>query len=165
MFPFQMPSVRGVAVRWRTQHMHYGVVLGWRRLGGKLRRAEASYWNGLSTLRDWFNGILLQIETNMPETVAYIAWRIWANRNAARVGNPSLPLSQICNDALERLNEFQAATTPSPLIATASHPSHWLPPPLLQLKANYDGAIFNNLDCAGLGIVIRNSEGWWLQLY
>ena len=95
----------------------------------------------------------------MPETVAYIAWRIWANRNAARVGNPSLPLSQICKDALERLNEFRAATTPLPLIATASHPSHWLPPPLLQLKANYDGAIFNNLDCASLGIVIRNSEG------
>ena len=40
-----------------------------------------------------------------------------------------------------------------------SHPTHWLPPPPLQLKANCDGAIFNGLDCAGLGIVIWNSEG------
>ena len=75
------------------------------------------------------------------------------------MGSPSLPLSQICKDALERLNEFQAATTPSSLIATASHPTRWLPPSPLQLKANCDGAIFNDLDCAGLGIVIRNSEG------
>ena len=75
------------------------------------------------------------------------------------MGSPSLPLFQIYKDALERLNEFQATTTPSPLITTASHPSHCLPPSQLQLKANCDGAIFNELNCAGLGIVIRNSKG------
>ena len=108
---------------------------------------------------DWFQGILLLKETNLPETVAYIAWRIWANRNASRVGTPSLPLSQICKDALERLNEFQATTFPPLPTAAVNHPTHWLPPPPFQLKANCDGAIFNGLDCVGLGIVIRNSEG------
>ena len=110
-------------------------------------------------LQGWFHGILLLKETNLPEIVAYITWRIWANRNASRVGSPSLPLSQICKDALEQLNEFQAAIILSLLIAIVSHLTHWLPPPLLQLKANCDGAIFNGLDCAGLGIVIRNSKG------
>ena len=75
------------------------------------------------------------------------------------MGSSSLPLSQICKDALERLNEFQAASTSSPIITIGSHPSHWLPLSPLQLKANCDGVIFNKLNCAGLGIVIRNSEG------
>jgi len=75
------------------------------------------------------------------------------------VGSPSLLLSQICKDARERLNEFQAATIPLPLSATASHPTRWLPPSPLHLKANCDAAIFNDLDCPSLGSVTWNSEG------
>lgn len=33
-----------------------------------------------------------------------------------------------------------------------------LSPPPLQLKPNCDGAIFHGLNCAGLGVVIRNTE-------
>ena len=112
-----------------------------------------------ANFRDWFHCILLLKESNLPETMAYIAWCIWFNRNAARVSSPSLPLSQIHRDALERFNEFETATLPPLHITVESHPTHWLPPPLLQLKSNCDGAIFHGLNCAGLGIVIQNSEG------
>ncbi|XP_050259001.1 uncharacterized protein LOC126704001 [Quercus robur] len=77
----------------------------------------------------------------------------------ARVGSPSLPLSQIHRDALERLNKFQTTTLPPLHTTVESHPTNWLPPPPLLLKSNCDGAIFHGLNCAGLGIVIRNSEG------
>ena len=112
-----------------------------------------------ANFRDWFHCILLLKESNLPETMAYIAWCIWFNRNAARVGSPSLPLSQIHRDALERFNEFETATLPPLHTTVESHPTHWLPPPPLQLKSNCDGAIFHGLNCAGLGIVIQNSEG------
>ena len=48
-----------------------------------------------ANFRDLFHGILLLKVSNLSETVAYIAWSIWFNRNAARVGRPSLPLLQI----------------------------------------------------------------------
>lgn len=107
-----------------------------------------------ANFKDWFHGILLLKESNLPKTVAYIAWIIWYNRNAARMGSPSLPLSQIHKEALERLKEFQTTTLPLLHTTVESHPTHSLPPPPLLLKSNCDGAIFHGLNCAGVGIVI-----------
>ena len=112
-----------------------------------------------ANFRDFFYGILLLKVSNLPETVAYIAWSIWFNQNAARVGRPSLPLLQIHWDALERLGEFQVATLPPLHTPAEFHPTHWLSPPLLKLKSNCDGAIFHGFNYPGLGVVIRNTEG------
>ena len=75
------------------------------------------------------------------------------------MGSPSLPISKIHRDAVERLQEFQMAQDtplPSPLVA---HPTHWLPPSLHQYKANCDGAVFRDINSIGLGVVIRDTAG------
>ena len=36
---------------------------------------------------------------------------------------------------------------------------HWFPPPNSWCKANFDGAIFQELGAAGIGVVIRDHEG------
>lgn len=59
-----------------------------------------------------------------------------------------LPTTLIHRDALERLQEFQAAIDPPLHIPAES-----------QFKANCDGALFHGINCAGLGVVIRNHEG------
>ena len=60
---------------------------------------------------------------------------------------------------MERLQEYQMANdTPLPL-HEATHLAHWLPPLPAQYKANCDGAIFPNINCARLGVVIRDSKG------
>ena len=56
--------------------------------------------------RDLFEGVMLRNSHNIAETVAFIAWSIWFNRNASRVGILTLPITQIHRDALERLQEF-----------------------------------------------------------
>ena len=91
---------------------------------------------------------------NIAEIVAFIAWSIWFNRNALRVGSHTLPITQIHRDALERLQEFQAAIDPPLHIPTVIHPAHWLPPLPQQFKANCDGALFHDINRAGLGVVI-----------
>ena len=37
--------------------------------------------------------------------------------------------------------------------------THWKPPDFGQFKVNYDGAIFREQGRAGIGLVIRNSDG------
>ena len=38
-------------------------------------------------------------------------------------------------------------------------PTQWQPPEFLQYKINFDGALFKAENYAGIGVVIRNSEG------
>ena len=56
-----------------------------------------------ANFRDLFHGIMLLKSYNLAETVAFIAWSIWFKCNAMRVGSPSLPVTQIHRDTLERL--------------------------------------------------------------
>ena len=53
---------------------------------------------------------------------------------------------------MERLQEHQP-------LPEATHPTHWLPPSLAQYEANCDGAIFPDVNCARLGVVIKYFEG------
>ena len=42
---------------------------------------------------------------------------------------------------------------------TVHHPTHWLPPLPSVYKVNFDGATFPDIATAGLGVVVRDSEG------
>ena len=67
----------------------------------------------------------------LAETFAVIAWSIWYNRNARRMGKTCLPTQKIYADAVERLSEFKKAHSP-PLIRPQPpqhHPPHRIPPP------------------------------------
>ena len=81
------------------------------------------------------------------------------------MGKPSLLITQIHHDAIEQLTEFQNVSRPPLLlpISAESHLPHWLPPLSLQFKSNYDRTIFDDTNCAGLGVVIRNSKGLVMQ--
>ena len=112
-----------------------------------------------ASFRDLFQGILLHKSPKFAELFAFIAWSIWFNRNAQRVGSSTIPISKIHRDAVERLQEFQMLQDiplPSPKVV---HPAHWLLPLLHQYKANCDGAVFRDINSAGLGVVIRDSAG------
>ena len=70
-----------------------------------------------------------------------------------------MTLGRIYSDAVDRLHEIQMAQDYSVQQQVVAHPTHWLPPPPNQYKANSDGAIFKDSGTAGLGVVVRDSEG------
>ena len=96
----------------------------------------------LVCFRDLCQGIFALKSPHLAETFAYIAWGIWHNRNAQRVGAVTVPLGKIYTDVVERLQEFHVAQYIPLQQRMVDHPAHWLPPPPTQYKANNDGAIF-----------------------
>ncbi|XP_065630291.1 uncharacterized protein LOC136067860 [Quercus suber] len=61
--------------------------------------------------------------------------------------------------AKDALLEFQHANTAPQKPLPARSISKWLPPPPDWVKANFDGATFQESGVAGLGIIIRNDCG------
>ncbi|XP_065638360.1 uncharacterized protein LOC136071235 [Quercus suber] len=55
--------------------------------------------------------------------------------------------------------EFQQVQDRPLIPQLPSAPIHWSPPPISWCKANFVGAIFQELGSVGLGVVIRDHEG------
>ncbi|KAK9988503.1 hypothetical protein SO802_028742 [Lithocarpus litseifolius] len=107
---------------------------------------------------------LVQLIREKPHTFplfSITAWSLWHHRNKSRLQVPSLPLVQIGVFAQDYLRSFKTRVSQASHSTGSGHPSqkHWLPPPPECFKANFDGAMFNESDEAGLGVVIRNSRG------
>lgn len=123
---------------------------------------EPSLRNQLATrfvdLRDLWTGIINANDPNLAERFAYLAWSIWNKRNQERLQSTSMPFSRLYQDMCERLREFKFAQEPQPE-PIRSEVTRWTPPQNSQLKVNYDGAVFNDLQQAGVGVVVRDAAG------
>ena len=71
-----------------------------------------------------------------------------------------MPLNQVGPQAAKLLQDyldtqdFQAPSNP-----TDPPPQSWTPPNPNYFKANFDGAVFNSSNSAGIGVIIRDSNG------
>ena len=89
---------------------------------------------------------------------AIVAWFVWNRKNKLRLKEPSLNKSKIFSAAAQYLSEFQLKF----LMKVAKSPaikSKWSPPLGESYKTNYDGAVFEDLSEAGIGVVVRNANG------
>ena len=116
-------------------------------------------WDRFVNFQELFLGFLKVKDPLFAERAAYISWSIWFKRNAVRTGSPSLPHSMIHANTIERLQEFQQVQDRISTPLQSQMTVHWSPPPISWCKANFDGAIFQELGAAGLGVVIRDHEG------
>ena len=87
-----------------------------------------------------------------------MAWSIWNRRNQVHFNEVVCPLQRIDQLSKERRVEFQNLHTVSPKQKHEMH-TKWESPDLGVFKVNYDGAMFAETGRAGLGMVIRNSDG------
>ncbi|KAK9998084.1 hypothetical protein SO802_017687 [Lithocarpus litseifolius] len=89
---------------------------------------------------------------------AITAWAIWHHRNTTQLQEYSMPLDRIATYAKDYIRNLKSLEYSHPW--TQSRVSKkWNPPPLNSYKTNFDGAMFNELSEAGIGVVIRNCKG------
>lgn len=90
-----------------------------------------------------------------------IAWLLWNRRNASKFGKPVHPLHNLCSLAGNILQEYLAAQNgdedPAPTGPIVLQ--HWRPPDHDSYKVNFDAAIFNSSNSAGIGVMVRDCAG------
>ncbi|XP_023923166.1 uncharacterized protein LOC112034583 [Quercus suber] len=88
-------------------------------------------------------------------------WTIWSHRNQIRVQQNAYPITQVVPNAQQAFSIFQRANRVQQLQAMVSNTNQvtWIPPPANSLKINFDGALFKDINKAGLGVVIHNDHG------
>ena len=93
-----------------------------------------------------------------PELFSSVAWTLWNRRNNIRLGKPSVPLEQVLNKARDL--KLGCLLDPTTVTATPKQPmTTWTPPPFHAYKVNFDDALFERENRAGLGVVIWNHDG------
>ena len=91
-----------------------------------------------------------------------VMWTIWHRRNQLRVSSIDFPRSQVIQQATQALSTFQHSqqSLSQPSATQRTQPrTLWCPPPPNCFKLNFDGASFPELDKAGLGVVVHDSQG------
>ena len=77
---------------------------------------------------------------------------IWLRKNKAQVGKVSFPSANINSLAQENLQEFQQLCPVHAKLPATACSIRWHPPSSDWLKINFDGAIFDGDNNAGLGV-------------
>ena len=102
----------------------------------------------------------VQSSPNWFPLFAVTAWVVWHHRNKSRLQAATIPLNQVAGFAKSFLQSFVASHRQErPLVCGSAGPVKWKPPSASSVKINFDGALFGESDRAGLGVVIRNSNG------
>ena len=85
-------------------------------------------------------------------------WFIWNRHNKIRVKEAIMPLEKIADQAQQYLMEFQQIRS-KPTSKKLLKKIIWKPLDPGTSKTNFDGAVFEDLGAAGIGVVVRNSFG------
>nr|XP_023885402.1 uncharacterized protein LOC111997538 [Quercus suber] len=97
-------------------------------------------------------------EDRNPTLFSMTVWALWNRRNNLRLGNSTISLSQLLDQAKDRLLEFFQHLNPAPP-STVRTDSCWRTPDSSRFKINFDGALFSQEKRAGICVVIRNEAG------
>ena len=89
-----------------------------------------------------------------------MAWSLWQRRNKLRIDLPCHPLNQVSPQAAKFLQDYlDAQDSQSPSNSMAPPTQSWTPPNSNSFKANFDGAVFNSSNSAGICVIICDSNG------
>ena len=89
-----------------------------------------------------------------------MAWSLWQRRNKLRIDLPYHPLNQVGPHSTKFLQDYlDSQDTQTPSNSTTLPTQSWTPPNTNSFKANFDGAVFNNSNSTGVGVIIRDSNG------
>lgn len=112
--------------------------------------------NQFCSFADLFR-VLIENQSNL-ERFATACWMIWNRRNKVRVQQSVLPLDRLSFSARDYLSEFQKLR---PKAAKHVQPVKriWKPLDKGKVKANFDEAMFDELNEVDIGVAIINPQG------
>ena len=88
-----------------------------------------------------------------------MALSLWQRRNKLRIGLPYPPLNQVGPQAAKFLQDYlDTQDIQAPSNSTTTSTQSWTPPNTNSSKANFDEAVFNSSNSAGVGVIIRDSN-------
>ena len=91
---------------------------------------------------------------------AVTASTVWHRRNKSRLQTATMPLDRLVVFAKNYLQNYvDRIGKPVPPVRKSATTVCWRPPCENRVKINFDGALFGESESAGIGVVIRNSEG------
>ncbi|XP_075650032.1 uncharacterized protein LOC142620559 [Castanea sativa] len=93
-----------------------------------------------------------------PDLFAFSIWSIWHQRNQVRTQQAYCPLNQLSQLVHDRYAEYKAFKPP-PFPSRQKRRAWWKSPDQDIFKINFDGVIYAEEKCSGLGVIIRNQEG------
>ena len=100
-------------------------------------------------------------EGKLLELLAYMAWIVWNQRNKVRLNFQACPLHQVTEQTAELLAQYRANKEASGT-QVRSHENggnRWRALQVGFVKVNLNGAVFEDSNRSGVGVVIRDSNG------
>nr|POF08281.1 putative ribonuclease h protein [Quercus suber] len=114
---------------------------------------------GFSSFKDLVETI---VETGEDLNIfATTVWAIWNRRNSMRTSGKHIPVQQVFSEVqMARTSWVRSIPPRPPEQPPRTVPrSSWMPPPESKAKVNFDGAVFREMQRAGVGVIVRNAEG------
>ena len=102
---------------------------------------------------------LIMTKPRVREVFATMAWFIWSYRKKSRLQEKSVPLSSIREAVCNFLQLFSSCREHFDNNSKMVRQCKWQTPNPGEYKTNFDGAMFNKCDEAGVGIVVQDSNG------
>ncbi|XP_065630298.1 uncharacterized protein LOC136067864 [Quercus suber] len=95
------------------------------------------------------------------ELLAYTTWTVWNQRNKVRLNLQACPMHHVAEQATELLAQYKANTEASSthVRSNRNEGNKWRAPQASFVKVNFDGAVFDDANKSGVGVVIRDSYG------
>ena len=106
-----------------------------------------------------FQELLGKLSTAEFELFVVQAWIIWNQRNTVVFGGKLKDPKWLNKRAKEFLDEFHQAQGQLRIPVSPPGDSVWHPPLDSSFKLNFDAAVFSELNCLGVGAMIRNEKG------
>ena len=86
-------------------------------------------------------------------------WCLWNRRNALHFGREAHPTSKIITVASALLQEFISSQIPKAPLPLPFARHQWRPLEIGYVKVNFNVALFNHVNLAGLGVIARDWRG------
>ncbi|KAL0407261.1 UNVERIFIED_CONTAM: putative mitochondrial protein [Sesamum latifolium] len=106
----------------------------------------------------WLHTVASQLDNKDFGLVLCLCWSIWWCRNRKLMEGTCFEPAQVLSFAVNYLEAYFVQSVSSENITRHKPPSHWLAPPLLFVKLNFDGATLDGGASLGAGVVARDAS-------